>query len=208
MVLALILGLVVGGGVAGGLWLGGVFAGPKPAPVVVGLQSFPASLLGLQRQDLAGSSPDMQALAAQGNVDQIEKAYGASGFQISYTGEQQLRVLAVNAGIPLPVVYPDSQILQLRVLSAPMAIAAPSTATVSCVVTPTSAQPVDSAEKLPAVKSDVLAGTDGVITCRRTDPARPFSLQMVSIGKSDMSLRDRAAQLATAIDSLWQGVVR
>lgn len=207
MIVALVLGLLVGAGVIGGIWFAGSRTAAAPPPVQVGLSSFPDSILGLDRDDLTQHDPDLARLLAQGSAAQVTKAYGGAGFQISYGGQQGqfLQVLAVNAVAPGQLVFPDAELLSLGFLSPGTWLAAPSTATVSCTMAGTGGA-VKDAQALVKAKTDLLAATDGTVSCRRSDPGRPFSVQMTYSGSFDVSLTDRAARMATAIDTLWQGM--
>lgn len=164
-------------------------------------------MLGLGRDDLAAQNGPLSGELAKGNAAAIAAAYGGNGFQISYGSEQaqNLRVLAVNAVTPLPAVYPDQEILSLAFLPPTMWLAAPSSTTVTCVMA-SNGGAVKDAEALAKAKTAMLAATDGQVLCRRTDPGRPFSIEMTYAGSFDVSLGDRAAKLTGAIDQLWQAV--
>lgn len=214
MLVAALLGLVVGAGAMTAVWLtSSTDADALPDPIPISLETLPDSVLGLQRNDLAArgksaEQADDMARAATSQIGEYTRAYGGPGIRAAYgalDGAGFTSLMVVNGMQPAPLASSDAQLLRVRQIAAPTGLAVDGSATVRCVVSPTRALVINSDADLAKVKQQVLTSTDAVVTCVRSDRARNVSIELTTSDGEPAEQRARA--IAAEIDKLWASVV-
>jgi hypothetical protein len=218
MVLALLIGLVIGAGVVGGTWwANGRSSGAVPEPIPISLDTLPSTLLGQQRDDVAVGKLDVpgakqnaanQAKLFTDRIAAYQSAYGGPGIQASYgavPGKQIYLLLVVNGMQPVPLVTPDSAIDYLKALTPTDEIQAPGTTTTHCVASAPAGLPISNGMTVAQARAKVLADPESVVTCVRSDRQRNLSIQLWghSLQGSGPSASQRASTMAAEVDSIW-----
>lgn len=220
VVLAAILGLVLGaGGVGLGWWLTGRTAPQAAAPIAVGLDRMPTSFAGSRRDDLAAEEQkagEGERMRAEWDriAPALTQAYGGASAEARYglvdgLGSTQLQL--ANAVLPAPVTVSDEYLARLGFLGPTQWIQLPEAGATTCVA---AAGPTGQrvGTKLPATAADVAqakrdleGGTSGRISCVRSDAGRQFSVSVTTDvdDRDGTTVSDRAKQIAAAIDQLW-----
>lgn len=219
IVLAALIGLVVGAGVVGGVW---AIRGGTPAPISITRDILPTEVVGHQRDDLALQSDDNTRAQAQGKrlsklwveqIDAYRKAYGGPGIQGTYggvEGDQTITLTLVNGMQAPPRVTPDSVIAYRQYLGSVDGVEAPGSSTTQCVAQPGAAGlPVKDAADVSAVRKKVLGSAESRVTCVRADRSKNFSVSLVWLPRGDggPAASKQSVALAEEVDRIWESVV-
>lgn len=214
--LATVVGILVGG-VIGIAWARGG-SGGTAAPVEIGLDVLPPTVLGQQRDDLAseamgGATATAGKRMAQQWVSEIpeyETAYGGPGIQGSYGNldNTSYQLLIVNGIQPTPVAGTDVTADRLGVIGPGFFVAATGTTETRCAVNPASSIPIDDGTTAAAARGRVLDDPAAAVICVRSDRDRNLSVQIETFGGADESAAQRAGRVAAEVDRIWGDLIR